>query len=450
VILPNLFQTAQAFPEKEALVSSAHRLTYAALAEEILARGAKIRAGFSEKILLLAQGDPTQNLLDLLGAMAVGKTAIFTSRQVAPAQLRQLQTTHHAALLDDSAAAQLPDAAPLFPEEIHQAMPGDRFLGVLTSGTEAAPKVIFKDYQCWVSAFPHQSAVFGIGPDDRLLVLDALGYSANLDAALHLLWQGGTVVLTTLASAGSWLRQIEEQRISSVFLVPSHYRLWATKTGPLPGLKSLVSAGEKLDATTTRGLLAACPNARLTEYYGAAELGHVSYHQNDDILRFGYSVGRAFPGVDIRIDEQQILVESPYVSPDFRGVKSVFDLGTWEGERLLLLGRAGRMFNRRGLNVFAEELENAARQLPFVREVAAVGKRRADGSHDLFVAFSARHPHAPTVDYGRELRQFLLKNLPSAKQPRRTAQFANLPRRDTGKIDYEAVLRLFGEEDSPL
>ncbi|MBC7891601.1 MAG: AMP-binding protein [Sphingobacteriaceae bacterium] len=448
MILPNLLQTALAFPEKEALVSGARCLTYATLVEEVLVRGAKIRAGFSEKTLILAQSDPTENLIDLLGAMAVGKTAIFASRQVVPAQIKQLLTAHHAALLDDATAAYLPDVAPLSAEEICPAKPGDRFLGVLTSGTEAAPRVIFKDYQCWVSAFPHQSDVFGIGPDDRLLVLDALGYSANLNAALHLLWQGGTVVLTTLASAGSWLRQIEEHRISSVFMVPSHYRLWATKKGSMPGLKSLVSAGEKLDATTARGLLTACPNTRLTEYYGAAELGHVSYHQNDDILRYGYSVGRAFPGVDIRIHEQQILVESPYVSPDFRGVNSVFDLGAWEGERLVLLGRSGRMFNRRGLNVFAEELESQARQLPFVREVAAVGKRRADGSHDLFVAFSARHPHAPTVDYGRELRAFLLKNLPPAKQPRRTAQFANLPRRDTGKIDYEAVLRLFGEEDS--
>lgn len=448
MILSHILQTARDFPEKEALVFGGRSLTYAGLMGEVLLRGATIRATISEQTLILAKTDPAQNLLDLLGAMAAGKTAIFASRQVAPEQLAQLQATHAAALLDDVAAKNLPEAIPLAPNEIYAARLTDRFLGVLTSGTEAAPRVIFKDYRCWVTAFPHQSAVFGIGPDDRLLVLDALAYSANLNAALHLLWQGGTVVLTALQSAGSWTRQIEAQRISSVFMVPSHYRLWAAKTGPLPGVKSLVSAGEKLDAETARNLRTACPDARLTEYYGAAELGHVSYHQNDEILRFGYSVGQAFPGVNIRIHEQQILVESPYVSPDYRGVKSVFDLGTWEGERLVLLGRAGRLFNRRGLNVFAEELENQALQLPFVREAAAVGKRRADGSHDLFLAFSARPTPAPTVDYGRELRQFLLQTLPPAKRPRRVAEFANLPRRDAGKIDYEAVLRLFGEEDS--
>ncbi len=446
VILSQILQTTRAFPEKEALVAGGLRLTYAGLVGEILMRGAKIRAGFSEKNLILAQTDPAQNLLHLLGAMAAGKTAIFASRQVAPEQLAQLREAHKAALLDDEAARHLPNVAPLSPEELHPATPSDRFLGVLTSGTEAAPRVIFKDYHCWVSAFPHQSDVFGLGPDDRLLVLDALAYSANLNAALHLLWQGGTVVLTPLASAGSWRRHVGAERISSVFMVPSHYRLWANG-GPLPGVKSLVSAGEKLDAETARDLLAACPNARLTEYYGAAELGHVSYHQNEEILRFGYSVGRAFPGVNIRIHDQQILVESPYVSPDYRGVKSVFDLGIWAGERLVLLGRAGRMFNRRGLNVFAEELENQARLLPFVGDVAAVGKRRADGSHDLFLAFSARPTPLPPVDGGRELRQFLLQTLPPAKRPRRVVEFAHLPRRDAGKIDYEAVLRLFGEED---
>jgi len=449
MILSHILQTARDFPEKDALVFGGRSLSYAGLVEEILGRGAKIQAHFSEKILILAQADPAQNLLNLLGAMAVGKTAIFASRQVAPAQLTQLQETYTAELLDDEAARSLPEVAPLSPTEVHPATPSDRFLGVLTSGTEAAPRVIFKDYRCWVSAFPHQSEVFGIGPDDRLLVLDALAYSANLNATLHLLWQGGTVVLTPLASAGNWRRQIEAERVSSVFMVPSHYRLWA-KGGPLPGVNSLVSAGEKLDAETARSLLAACPHARLTEYYGAAELGHVSYHQNEDILRFGYSVGRAFPGVNIRLHDQQILVDSPYVSPDYRGVKSVFDLGTWEGERLVLLGRAGRMFNRRGLNVLAEELENQASMLPFVAEVAAVGKRRADGSHDVFLAFSARQTPARPVDCGRELRNFLLQTLPPAKRPRRVVEFAHLPRRDAGKIDYEAVLRLFGEEDPAI
>ncbi len=448
MILSQLLQTARLFPEKEALVAGTCRLTYAALVEEICRRGAQIRAVVPGKTVLLTKPDSLENLLDLLGAMAVGKTAIFASVQLPTDQRESLRVAHSAVVLDDSVAWQTASVLPLSIEEIRTGAPADRFLGVLTSGTEGTPKVIFKDYHCWVSAFPHQSAVFGLGPDDRLLVLDALAYSANLNSALHLLWQGGTVVLSALKSAGSWVRQIEEERISSVFMVPSHYRLWAGKTVRLPGVKSLVSAGEKLDAVTATALRTACPAARLTEYYGAAELGHVSYHQNDDVLRFGYSVGTAFPGVTIHLDDQKIRVQSPYVSPDFRTVNSVHDLGTWAGDRLVLLGREGRLFNRRGLNVFAEELENCARQLPFVEDVAVVGKRRKNGSHDLYLAFSARHPPAPLVDYGQELRAFLLNTLPPAKRPRRTAEFAHLPRRDNGKIDYPSVLRLFGEDDN--
>jgi long-chain acyl-CoA synthetase len=447
VIVAELLRHAGEFPEKEALVSGGRCLTYAALAEEILRRGAVIRATVHNKTLLLAGSDAPENLLNLLGAMAAGKAAIFASPHLPPDQRQALQTAHAAFSVTDDFGANHPGVSPLLPTDLHPARPEDRFLGVLTSGTEAAPKVIWKDYQCWVSAFPHQSAVFGLSSDDRLLVLDALGYSANLNVALHLLWQGGTVVLTPLKTASHWPRLLAEQGITSVFMVPSHYRLWATGGLRLPGVTSLVSAGEKLDAPTARALLVACPHARLTEYYGAAELGHVSYHQNEDILRHGYSVGRAFPGVQIRLDGQRILVESPYVSPDYRGTNTVFDLGTFEGERLVLLGRAGRMFNRRGLNVFAEELENQARTLPFVRDVAAVGKPRPDGSHDLYLAFSARSASQSAVSYGQQLRAYLLKTLPPAKQPRRTAEFANLPRKDTGKIDYEAVLRLFGEED---
>ncbi|PKK37715.1 hypothetical protein BWI96_04405 [Siphonobacter sp. SORGH_AS_0500] len=442
MIVQRILHTAEKFPEKQAIVYGLRSLSYAELSEEIKYRAGAYQHRVTAPKVILTHAHSLENLLDLLALMALGKASIMASTQLNEEQIQ--------GLLEQEEATTLPprNQESVALTEIQSATLTDRFLGVLTSGTESTPKVIWKDYQSWVTAFPHQSDVFGITPDDRLFVLDALSYSANLNSVLHMLWQGGTVVMTSLKSAASWPRQMQEQQISSVFMVPSHYRLWAKKSLSLPGIRSLVSAGEKLEASLAEILLACCPDVLLTEYYGAAELGHVSYQQNQEIIQHSYAVGQAFPGVKIKIVDQRILVESDYVSPDYRGVNTVFDLGLIEDGRLILMGRSGRMFNRRGLNVFAEEIENSAKLLPFVTEVAVIGLLREDLSHDIYLVFSASYPGHVQANYSQQLKTHLLHSLPTFKQPRRILELRNLPRKDNGKIDYHAVARIFSEEDS--
>ncbi len=443
MIVQKILHTAEKFPEKRAVVYGPQSMTYGELSEEIKQRAGAYQQQLNASKVILTRTHLLENLLDLLALMAIGKASVMASTQLTADQLQ--------GVMEREGLAELPEwDASLSPlSQIQSVTLTDRFLGVLTSGTESVPKVIWKDYQSWVSAFPHQSEVFGITSEDRLFVLDALSYSANLNSVLHMLWQGGTVVMTSLKSAASWPRQMQEHHISSVFMVPSHYRLWAKKALSLPGIKSLVSAGEKLDASLAETLLTCCPEAVLTEYYGAAELGHISYQQNQEIIQHAYTVGQAFPGVKIKIVDQRILVESDYVSPDYRGVNTVFDLGLIEDGRLILMGRSGRMFNRRGLNIFAEEIENSAKLMPFVTEVAVIGLLREDLSHDIYLVFTAAYPGNAQANYTQQLKTHLLHSLPSFKQPRRILQLINLPRKDHGKIDYQAIVRMFSEEDSP-
>ncbi|OZI07971.1 hypothetical protein BWI93_11660 [Siphonobacter sp. BAB-5385] len=445
MILQKILHTAGKFPDKTALQYGRRSYTYAELITEIQTRAGAYQAGISQATVILAQTDALENLLDLLACMALKKAVLFASSQLTSEQIEGLRQRENAYLLQQA----WPKSEESLRAEIQPTTLTDRFLGVLTSGTESVPKVIWKDYQSWVTAFPHQSDVFGITADDRLLVLDALSYSANLNSVLHLLWQGATSVLTSLKSAGSWVQQMRDERITSVFMVPSHYRLWARPGVSLPLLRSLVSAGEKLEKSLAETLLQVSPQALLTEYYGAAELGHISYQQNEEILQHQFSVGKAFPGVRIHIVDQRIRVESPYVSPDYRGINTVFDLGLMDDDRLVLMGRAGRMFNRRGLNIFAEEIENRAKELRFVQEVAVVGLLREDLSHEIYLVFSATYPGQNSVPYTRQLKDHLLQSLPPAKQPRRILEWRNLPRKDHGKIDYQAIVRTLADEDSP-
>lgn len=253
---------------------------------------------------------------------------------------------------------------------------------------------------------------------------------------------GATLVLGKLSDASKWSSQMEKLEVTATFLVPSHIRLLLENRNlKLQNLKSLVSAGEKLSAHLSQKILNTFPNVLLTEYYGAAELGHISYAQNKDILEKPTSVGITFPGVQISIIDGKIWVESNYVSPEYRNKPSVSDFGYLdEGGFLFLLGREGRMFNRRGLNIFAEEIENSALEHPLVLEALAIASREKEDGILLYVVVSRPVPKS-------ELRLFLLQKLPKQKLPNQILFTENLPRSNSGKVNFKVLSKRPVEEE---
>jgi long-chain acyl-CoA synthetase len=449
MLISNLQQFASETPDKQAIVYKGKAISYAKLWEEIEFRSHEI-AQIPQKNFLLTHTNELENLLNFLAGISIGKVGIFAGKHLNNSQLSDLEEKHGAFILNENLRKQ----SSLFSNQnsslIRLRTPLNSslkslFLGVLTSGTTSTPSLIWKDFQSWFTAFPHQSEVFDINKTDRLFVLDALSYSANLNSVLHMLWLGGTVVLTALSSANTWSQQIEKEKVTSVFMVPSHHRLLVKNVGKNPEIKSIVSAGEKLDTDLAQKLIDFAPNSILTEYYGSAELGHITYHQNNEIIENPLSVGKPFPEVKIELENDQIFVDSPYISPDFRKVKTNFDLGYFIDNQLILMGRAGRMFNRRGLNIFAEEIENVVKKLPFIIEAAAIGILEIDNSHEIFLAYICTTGFQNNINNDKIISH-LASHLQATKIPNRIQEFENLPRTDFGKIDFKALARTFEAE----
>ncbi len=470
-------------PSKTALKYQGREISYGDLYQQIRSRAAWLRRHPAD--YLLCHSSEAENLISFLALMYTGRKGVFCGKNVSPELKLAYAEKYNLGLLDFlpevSRAVNAPylpakkqtispvdsitDAfgevnAPYVPEEKY--IPGaddpiaeppgalhgpyrpsgsDYFLGVLSSGTGGNPKIIWKDYRSWFNAFPAQSEVFGMQAEDRVMVVDALGYSANLNTVIHTLWLGATVVLTPLREAKNWENLIRSEAISSLFLVPSHYRLLPENT-TFPGLTSAVSAGEKLDPLLAEKLLRIFPEACLTEYYGAAELGHISYIQNREIVEKPGSVGRPFPGVSIRIREEKIWVESPYISPEYRHAPTVSDMGFIDTEGYLcLLGREGRMFNRRGLNIFAEEIENAARLHPAIAEAVLLPDTR--NPEHLTLLLVRTKPVSQD-----ELRDFLLKSVANDKLPNSILFTEDIPRNSSGKVDFKVLSKKPVDEDS--
>lgn len=337
-------------PSRTALKYRGREISYGELYRQVQNRAAWLRQHPAD--YLLCHSSEAENLISFLALMHTGQKGVFSGRNITREQKLAYAEKYNLGLLDF--LPPVPETAPVPP---YLPAGSDCFLGIISPEKN---RVIWKDYHAWFSAFPAQSEVFGMSREDRVMVVDALAYSANLNTVIHALWLGATVVLTPLREAANWGNILRQEKITSLFLVPSHYRL-LPENRVFPGVSSAVSAGEKLDPVLAEKLLRVFPEARLTEYYGAAELGHISYIQGHEIVERPASVGKPFPGVSIRIRNEKIWVESPYVSPGYRHTPTVSDLGFIDPEgHLCLLGRNGQMFHRRRPNPFAEEIGNAA------------------------------------------------------------------------------------------
>lgn len=398
-------------PSKVALKYPGGEIRYGELLRQVRERAGWLRRHPAD--YLLCHPSETENLVNFLALLFAGQKGVFSGKNISGKLA--LAEKHGLHLLD---------FIPSPSEEMRSAYrpaENDLFLGILRPND-----ILWKDYRSWFSAFPMQSEIFRVGADDRVMTVDALGYSANLNTVLHTLWLGATVVLTPLADADQWADLIRRENISSLFLVPSHYRLLPDNL-VFPGVKSAVSAGEKLDPALAAKLLRIFPDACLTEYYGAAELGHITYLQNREIIGKPACAGRPFPGVSLRVRNDKIWVESPYVSPAYRRCPTVSDLGFIDQKGYLcLLGRGGKMFQRREVNPLAEEIASPASRRP-----------------TLLL-------HRETPKSQNELHLFLLKKALYSPLFPSPLYAENLPETSSGKINFKILAKKPVDEDATL
>ena len=242
-----------------------------------------------------------------------------------------------------------------------------------------------------------------------------------------MLYEGGTVVIAANSFPQTWLREIIQHKVSSIFMVPANYRtlLRIVKT-PLPQIKSLVSAGAKIDINTVRRLMDVFPQAQLCEYYGASELGHVSFSRREDLLKFPNSVGKAFPGVRLWTEDNFIWVESPYIAPAYKPEATVGDLGKLDEDGYLyLLGREHNAINKGGVKISAEYVEQILNLCPGIAESAVKGINDSIRGQKVAAWIVKSDPSLKAKD----VKAYCRENLPKHFCPQKCFFIKELPRK---------------------
>lgn len=310
----------------------------------------------------------------------------------------------------------------------------------LTSGSTGTPRRIRRTQASWIASFA-VNARFGIGPGARVAVLGALQQSLALYGAVEGLHLGAEVHLLAGLRPDRQRQALAQRRITHLYASPAQLRFLAMETVESPDLRLVLVGGSKLDPALRQALSTLAPAAEVREFYGAAEASFITIADTDTPEA---SVGRAYPGVEIRLDQTgAIWVKSPYLFVGYAndpggatwrdGWLSLGEMGRMQGGFLYLSGRAGRMVTVADQNVFPEEIEALMHNLPGVQQVAVLPVQ--DTRRGLVLVAAVQGSPAEEGAILAELRT----RLGPLKAPKRLIWQSDWPVLPSGKTDLRAL-----------
>jgi long-chain acyl-CoA synthetase len=347
-----------------------------------------------------------------------------------------------------------------------QAPPDEEYLGTpvttmsYTSGTTGRPKGITRPPPLPTrSAAPNPYAQFwGLRAGDVHLMCGPGYHMAPAAYAQMSLNEGGTVVIMAKWDATEALRLIETERVTTASMVPAHFIRILEADWPAydrTSVRKVLHAAAPCPVPVKRRIIEVFPAGSVWEYYGASE-GMACVISPEEWLEKPGSVGRPFPGLSVRILDEEGLERPPgevgaiYIS-SFSGLRfgyhndaektdqawrgdyfTVGDLG-WldEDGYLFLADRRTDLILSGGVNIYPAEVESALAEDPDVVDAAVFGlpdERMGQLVHAVVELRPGARRDAEAL-LGR-----LATRLADYKRPRAVEFVDVLPRQENGKV----------------
>ena len=348
---------------------------------------------------------------------------------------------------------------------------------IYTSGTTGRPKGVRRtpaDESQLMALYAPLIAAFGLRPGARAIIPAPLYHSApNTYAALCVRTGAEKIVLMPRFEPEELLRLIEEHRITHIQVVPTMFvRL----------LKLPRELREKYDVSSLEFVVhaaAPCPaevkqammdwwGLIINEYYGATEIGSVAFCSAAEWIAHPGTVGRALPGVELRVYDRygrnckpgvpgdiyaRILAATDFTyhgdpekrrTAELNGLISVGDIGYLDEEGFLYLcDRRHDMVISGGVNIYPAEIEAALITLPDIADCAVFGI--PDDEMGEAVCACIQLALDARADEGA-IRAHLREHLAGYKIPKKIVFMERLPREDSGKLFKRRLREPYWEE----
>ncbi|MFQ1702243.1 class I adenylate-forming enzyme family protein [Loktanella agnita] len=344
------------------------------------------------------------------------------------------------------------------------------FLVAFTSGTTSRPKAFLRQRHSWRTSFAAGRAHFETGPNLHTLSPGPLAHGLSLYAFAETLEAGATFYAPEKFNAAECAAVIAENQLARLVCVPSVLDALCRHSEALRSLRQITTAGAKLEDNLLRRIGGIAQQARVTEYYGASELGFVTTVSHDpgaaEDTPGSAGVGYPFPGVDITLRSctdgagtvwvrSALMIDSYLWQDDTLGLQrdgdwgSVGDIGRIDEDGCLhLVSRAGGMVISGGNNIYPDEVMTCLQRHSAVKQACVVGIPDAALGQTLVAVLEwEEEGPQPTL---ADLRDHCRAQLQKYKVPRRFLITSEWPMTSSGKIATGQLTHWIMQEDEQL
>jgi acetyl-CoA synthetase len=334
--------------------------------------------------------------------------------------------------------------------------PSDDCLITFTSGTTGEAKGIVHGQRYLPGQSLQAEHWLDARPGDLVWCTAASGWSKSARNAFIAPWIRGA---TALLHDGRFdpaqrLEILAAERVTVLCMAPTEYRVIAKRVqlSPLPELRGLVAAGEALNPEVLRAFKDAT-GLEIRDGYGQTETGQLTGMPLGAPARPG-SMGRPLPGVELEIDDGELVLARPKTDPTFfvrylDGDEPAPEDAVWRtGDRvnrdedgyLYFEGRADDVIISAGYRIGPFEVESALVSHVAVAEAAVVAAPDEERGSVVRAVVVLRDGYAPGGDLVQELQDHVKSETAPYKYPRIVDFAEALPKTASGKIQ-RAVLR---------
>lgn len=355
------------------------------------------------------------------------------------------------------------------PEPVEPGSPDNVAALIYTSGTTGVPKGVMLTHRNVLFMADGAARIRSIVPQDRVFGVLPMSHAVGLSVVmLGTLLRGATLYVTPRFDPISGAAALMKEGITIFLGVPALFvqllqyaKLRRFSSLHCPSLRILASSGAPLQQsvkTATEALMGLV----LHNGYGVTECSPTIAQTRIEEPRGDVSVGRAFPGVEIKVVDAsgttlrdgeigELRVRGPnimkgyYQAPeetaaviDSEGWFNTRDLAKIEDGNVFIVGRAKELIVHLGLNVYPIEVESVLNTHPAVLRSAVIG-RPVEGDEEI-VAFVQLNEGASVST--NELAIYVATHLASYKRPNKILTVGELPTTPTGKVIKAGLAQL--------
>jgi acyl-CoA synthetase (AMP-forming)/AMP-acid ligase II len=350
--------------------------------------------------------------------------------------------TAYASLFDGTAGT---DPPTLDPDAVRMIM--------YTSGTTGRPKGVLHSHNSLHALISQIRDHWRIDPGDTFLVPSPIAHIGGSIYAFECPFlAGSTAVLMERWDAADAVGLMTSERCTHMAgATPFLDQLLTAATAAgttLPDLKVFICGGAGVPPSLIRRATAYFDSATVTRVYGSTEVPVTTVGAFGDPDRAADTDGR--PGIaGIRLVDGEIRARGPQMLVGYRhseddagifdenGFVRTGDLGRWDGDCLVVTGRAKDLIIRNGENISPKEVEDVLVGHPGITEVAIVGLPDERTGERACAVIVAAPDGGPDV---AELRAFLeAHGMARFKVPEQVAIWDELPKNDAGKVLKHAI-----------